>query len=217
MQTAGQHMGVPSNGMSQQQLVLERERLIMAKSSLLTLLPELWQRQYSHAGPHAAQGPAWQSPSSAAPRDAAGKKKRKPSPPVSRMTGSGLNAGPAAALPAGAARAKRIDDIWRACSSILVKKLWQSKHAVPFLQPVDPIRLGIPDYLNVIKQPMDLRTIREKLAASAYPTPLEFRDDVRLVRGAGWRAGQGCSAGLAGMPLGCPPHAEVSHADSSAP
>ena len=36
-----------------------------------------------------------------------------------------------------------------------------AKHpfAGPFLEPVDAVALGIPDYLNVIKHPMDFGTI----------------------------------------------------------
>merc|ERR1719457_71711 len=35
--------------------------------------------------------------------------------------------------------------------------------ANPFKEPVDPIKLQIPDYHEVVKKPMDLRTIGEKL------------------------------------------------------
>ena len=37
------------------------------------------------------------------------------------------------------------------------------KDADPFRQPVDVEALGIPDYFDVIKQPMDLKTVREKV------------------------------------------------------
>ncbi len=86
-----------------------------------------------------------------------------------------------AILPPEEARAQRLDDIWRMCSTILLKKLWISKFSPPFLQPVDPVRLAIPDYFNYVSRPMDLRTIREKLANLQYASPLEFRDDVRQV------------------------------------
>ena len=47
----------------------------------------------------------------------------------------------------------------------------------------------IPDYYKIVKKPMDLGTIKQKLEhhpergrPRAYQTPHEFRDDVRQVR-----------------------------------
>ncbi|KAL8937973.1 MAG: hypothetical protein Q9216_004139 [Gyalolechia sp. 2 TL-2023] len=51
----------------------------------------------------------------------------------------------------------------------------------PFALPVDPVALNIPDYHSVIKKPMDLRTIREKLENGQYENAKEFEADVRLV------------------------------------
>ena len=95
------------------------------------------------------------------------------------------------------ARSLRLDDIWRQCSILLLKKLWQSKHAPPFQQPVDPIGLNILDYYNYVQKPMDLRTIKERMAAMHYRTPLDFRDDVRQVS---W-AWAGRVHGIASRPL----------------
>eukprot|EP01052_Picozoa_sp_SAG31_P012750 SAG31_NODE_752_length_12351_cov_14.467516_6_plen_1414_part_00 len=50
-----------------------------------------------------------------------------------------------------------------------------------FNTPVDPVAMGIPEYRQVIQQPMDLSTIRGKLDRSQYQTPATFADDVRLV------------------------------------
>lgn len=56
------------------------------------------------------------------------------------------------------------------------------------MAPVDTVALNIPDYLTVVKFPMDLGTISKRLEAStnkpidrSYKSPLEFRDDVRQV------------------------------------
>lgn len=49
----------------------------------------------------------------------------------------------------------------------------------PFLEPVDPVKLGIPDYFTIIKTPMDLSTIKKKLDAGTYNTAEEFEEDVR--------------------------------------
>jgi len=46
-----------------------------------------------------------------------------------------------------------------------------------FKVPVDPVAMGIPDYLDVIKEPMDLGT----MAAKEYATWTEFVRDGRLV------------------------------------
>jgi len=48
--------------------------------------------------------------------------------------------------------------------------------SAPFNQPVDPVALNIPDYPIVIKNPMDLGTVRNKLRANAYPTILDFAE-----------------------------------------
>lgn len=40
---------------------------------------------------------------------------------------------------------------------------------------------GLYDYLQVVKIPMDLGTIRNKLSKNEYKKPVEFARDVRLV------------------------------------
>ncbi|KAI0701725.1 Bromodomain-containing protein [Earliella scabrosa] len=47
----------------------------------------------------------------------------------------------------------------------------QLKDASPFIQPVDPIALGIPHYPSIIKRPMDFSTIERKLNASNPSKP----------------------------------------------
>ncbi|CAM8903332.1 unnamed protein product [Rhodiola kirilowii] len=65
------------------------------------------------------------------------------------------------------------------CSNVL-KKLMSHKSGWPFLVPVDPVELFIPDYFNVIKHPMDLGTIKSKLEKNKYTEVDEFAADVRL-------------------------------------
>ncbi|OEU19108.1 hypothetical protein FRACYDRAFT_165102, partial [Fragilariopsis cylindrus CCMP1102] len=43
----------------------------------------------------------------------------------------------------------------------------QSK-AQPFMEPVDPIALGIPTYPDIVKNPMDITTVTEKLENGSY-------------------------------------------------
>ncbi|KAL8295782.1 hypothetical protein RB600_001320 [Gaeumannomyces tritici] len=54
------------------------------------------------------------------------------------------------------------------------------KQAWPFLKPVN--KDEVPDYYNVIAQPMDLSTIEERLDQNeVYPTPKELVADIKLV------------------------------------
>ena len=50
-----------------------------------------------------------------------------------------------------------------------------------FSEPVDPVALGIPTYFQVIKEPMDLRTLHRKMEANEVKSPEEFARLCRLV------------------------------------
>jgi len=59
-----------------------------------------------------------------------------------------------------------------------------NKHSHPFRVPVDPVEFDIPDYFDVIKNPMDLGTISERLNKLDYyvdEDPDAYAADVRLV------------------------------------
>ncbi|CAH2046199.1 unnamed protein product [Thlaspi arvense] len=49
-----------------------------------------------------------------------------------------------------------------------------------FCEPVDPVKLRIPDYFSVISKPMDLGTIKSRLLKNVYGSADEFAADVRL-------------------------------------
>jgi len=51
----------------------------------------------------------------------------------------------------------------------------------PFAEPVDWVKLSIPDYPKIVKKPMDLSTMRAKLDSGAYATAEKFRDDIKLI------------------------------------
>ena len=53
--------------------------------------------------------------------------------------------------------------------------------ACHFTAPVDVEALQLPDYYDIVKQPMDLSTVKKKFDAKQYATPEEFRDDVMLI------------------------------------
>jgi len=67
------------------------------------------------------------------------------------------------------------------CAKIL-KELQEKPDAQPFIEPVDWKAYGLTDYPEIIKKPMDLGTIQEKLVSGKYQNNAEkFAADVRLV------------------------------------
>ncbi|EEB07604.1 bromodomain protein [Schizosaccharomyces japonicus yFS275] len=69
------------------------------------------------------------------------------------------------------------------CQAVL-KELFKKQHetyAYPFYQPVDPVAFGCPDYFKVIKHPMDLGTMQNKLNHNEYANIKDFEADVNLV------------------------------------
>lgn len=50
-----------------------------------------------------------------------------------------------------------------------------------FSEPVDPVALGIPTYNQIIKEPMDLRTIHRRMESESLKNPEEFARLCRLV------------------------------------
>nr|XP_046272094.1 CREB binding protein b isoform X2 [Scatophagus argus] len=62
----------------------------------------------------------------------------------------------------------------------------QDPESLPFRQPVDPMLLGIPDYFEIVKNPIDLSTIQHKLYTGQYQEPWEYVDDVWLMFNNAW-------------------------------
>ncbi|NAW18911.1 hypothetical protein FGF97_23690, partial [Salmonella sp. hn-f5] len=74
---------------------------------------------------------------------------------------------------------------WQKFCSKLLNEIHSVKNkgfAQVFYLPVDPIKLKIYDYLEVITNPMDLQTIKKKLDFKQYAEPEEFVHDINLVR-----------------------------------
>lgn len=68
-----------------------------------------------------------------------------------------------------------------------LEKMWAIEpDAIPFRSPVDPNALGIPDYFEIIRTPMDMSSIRRKLDTGAYQDPWEFVNDVFLMFENAW-------------------------------
>ncbi|XP_046501980.1 histone acetyltransferase p300 isoform X3 [Equus quagga] len=62
----------------------------------------------------------------------------------------------------------------------------QDPESLPFRQPVDPQLLGIPDYFDIVKSPMDLSTIKRKLDTGQYQEPWQYVDDIWLMFNNAW-------------------------------
>ncbi|XP_033831967.1 bromodomain-containing protein 3-like [Periophthalmus magnuspinnatus] len=76
-----------------------------------------------------------------------------------------------------------LSDQLQYCEDIL-KELLSKKHSAyawPFHSPVDAQALKLHDYHDIIKYPMDLGTIKQKMDARQYPDAQAFAADVRLI------------------------------------
>ncbi|KAG1943266.1 bromodomain-containing protein 3a isoform X3 [Pimephales promelas] len=61
--------------------------------------------------------------------------------------------------------------------NVVVKTLWRHQFAWPFYQPVDAVKLGLPDYHKIIKSPMDMGTIKKRLESVYYWSASECMQD----------------------------------------
>ncbi|GMJ14006.1 global transcription factor group E8 [Hibiscus trionum] len=69
--------------------------------------------------------------------------------------------------------------LMKPCEALL-NRLMQHNFGWVFNNPVDVVKLNIPDYLTVIKHPMDFGTVKKKMASGKYASPFDFAADVRL-------------------------------------
>jgi hypothetical protein len=79
-----------------------------------------------------------------------------------------------------ASELKLLSDPLQQCFKIL-ELVVSHQYSWPFLQPVDPTALNLPDYFTIIKNPMDLSTARSKLLGGKYETIQQFSGDIRLI------------------------------------
>lgn len=56
----------------------------------------------------------------------------------------------------------------------------------PFQVPVDPVKYKIPNYFDIVHNPMDLSTIKTKLTTGQYKNPWEYIGDVWLMFTNAW-------------------------------
>ncbi|KAJ7946810.1 Transcription factor like [Quillaja saponaria] len=72
-----------------------------------------------------------------------------------------------------------IGNLMKMCGQVLTK-LMKQKHSWIFNSPVDVAGMGLHDYYDIVKHPMDLGTVKANHAKNLYSTPSAFADDVRL-------------------------------------
>mmetsp|Transcript_85 Transcript_85/g.73 ORF Transcript_85/g.73 Transcript_85/m.73 type:complete len:252 (+) Transcript_85:10-765(+) len=63
----------------------------------------------------------------------------------------------------------------------IIESIEGDQYSFIFLEPVDYIGLGLTDYLDVVKKPMDLGTIKKKLKKGEYSVSQEAIDDLNLI------------------------------------
>ncbi|CAL8124320.1 unnamed protein product [Orchesella dallaii] len=78
------------------------------------------------------------------------------------------------------------EDLRRLFLISLEKMYMLEPESLPFRQPVDPELLGISDYYDIIRKPMDLQTIRNKMNTGKYTDPFAYVDDVLRMLDNAW-------------------------------
>lgn len=63
----------------------------------------------------------------------------------------------------------------------VMKAVWKHHFSWPFQQPVDAKKLNLPDYHKIIKQPMDLGTVKKRLENNYYWTAKEAIQDLNTM------------------------------------
>ena len=63
----------------------------------------------------------------------------------------------------------------------ITRELSKQHLSIYFNEPVDAVKLGIPDYLDIIKEPMDFGTVARNLENGVYSSHEEFAEHMRLV------------------------------------
>ncbi|KAK6071717.1 transcription regulator bdf1 [Seiridium cupressi] len=130
--------------------------------------------------PVSASAPAFALPPNGVPqirrdstRDDGDRPKRPIHPPKNRDPDYGLQN----------ARKKKLEPEMKFYAGVLddlkKQKYWNQNQW--FLEPVDPVALNIPNYFHVIKKPMDLKTMTEKLEDGKYRSGKDVEKDMHQI------------------------------------
>ncbi len=72
-------------------------------------------------------------------------------------------------------------DRYRVPIMLVIRRMYEHRgNKGIFNAPVDPVSLNIPNYFDVIKNPMDLGTVKRKMEQGEYDEPKEVARDIRL-------------------------------------
>ena len=63
----------------------------------------------------------------------------------------------------------------------IIDALEKDPRSYDFLQPVDHVGWGLTDYLDIVKKPMDLGTLKANLKNEQYSTVDECLEDLKLI------------------------------------
>lgn len=74
-----------------------------------------------------------------------------------------------------------IYDHWEKAAQRMLMTLSRNSQAWIFQEPVNVEALDIPDYLTIVKKPMDFGTIKTKIKEQKYANISEFMEDMELV------------------------------------
>eukprot|EP00121_Abeoforma_whisleri_P012744 Awhi_evm1s11764 len=66
------------------------------------------------------------------------------------------------------------------CDTGILKIIWKHPECWPFYKPVDAVALRLPDYHSIIKNPMDLGTVKKRLAERYYQFAHQCIEDMKL-------------------------------------
>lgn len=70
---------------------------------------------------------------------------------------------------------------WDQVAKRMVSHLWRMSSAKIFHEPVDAEKMGAADYNEIVKHPIDLGSIKQRLITNHYHAAQEFIDDILLL------------------------------------
>uniref|UniRef100_S4RU83 Bromodomain containing 3a n=1 Tax=Petromyzon marinus TaxID=7757 RepID=S4RU83_PETMA len=98
-------------------------------------------------------------------------------PATAAATTASQSANPAPPETSSPVKPGRLTNQLQYLQKVVMKALWKHQFAWPFHHPVDAAKLNLPDYYNIIKNPMDMGTIKKRLESNFYFTAVECIQD----------------------------------------